>query len=687
MSYNLLSGSVKFEGVTQGTIEDMVDTHSDQTVSGQKTISDLSGATAHITSRVQVGNTHATDHAVNVTGDISASINISASAFYANGVLVNPAGGGISFDGSTANGVLTFKDSDEATVESKLKFDGSVLDFTDTSISGSGNISGSQFYGAWAGSNILGSQVQKASAGGIGDDSGLTLTTTGVAAQNTPGGSVTLFIDDGGTIKKSTLTQLLTNQSVTDASALGNAGRVLLDGGVGTLTSNANLSFGGTPNTLTVTGEISASSDVDIGGTLRVDNHISASTITLASVLKNQGDEDTGLSFDTNKVDLTAAGSTMFTVDGNISPKETTVKNGHFKVDTSGLDLMVSSSTGFVGIGTQSPVAALEISSSNDPQFKITYHGSNAATFKVASDGDLTIDPNGSTTIGSSLTVNGNASFGSDSAATFTLLGSSVTCNNGLNFDSNTLFISSSNNRVGIGTTTPGAPLEVSGANAQLKLSFNAGDNATIGVDDNGHLTFTPSGGKTIVKNDLIIQDDVSTDTVVQIFDSSDDGVIAGYANNTKKTTIHANGTTFFNGGNVAIGGEAAAYALSVSGSFQASGSEVTTRFDDTRLIVSASAVVGGGAGTLFEINSPSNPFILAATEGGVLASNHIPAAFDANLYVSGAVVLGAPTAVVPDANLHSGSVSFYLDEAQNKLKFKIRYSNGTLKNGEINLT
>ena len=38
--------------------------------------------------------------------------------------------GGISYDGSTANGVLTFKDSDEATVESNLTFDGSTLTLT-----------------------------------------------------------------------------------------------------------------------------------------------------------------------------------------------------------------------------------------------------------------------------------------------------------------------------------------------------------------------------------------------------------------------------------------------------------------------------------------------------------------------------------------------------------------------------
>ena len=39
-------------------------------------------------------------------------------------------GGGISFDGSTANGILTYKDSDEATVEANLTYDGSMLTMT-----------------------------------------------------------------------------------------------------------------------------------------------------------------------------------------------------------------------------------------------------------------------------------------------------------------------------------------------------------------------------------------------------------------------------------------------------------------------------------------------------------------------------------------------------------------------------
>ena len=38
MSYNILNKKVNFQGSEQGTIEDVVDTHQDQTISGLKTI-------------------------------------------------------------------------------------------------------------------------------------------------------------------------------------------------------------------------------------------------------------------------------------------------------------------------------------------------------------------------------------------------------------------------------------------------------------------------------------------------------------------------------------------------------------------------------------------------------------------------------------------------------------------------
>ena len=71
--------------------------------------------------------------------NLSASTNISASAFYGDGAnLTNvDGGGGIEWYGSTANGVATYKDADEATVESNLTFDGSTLTVTgDASITG-----------------------------------------------------------------------------------------------------------------------------------------------------------------------------------------------------------------------------------------------------------------------------------------------------------------------------------------------------------------------------------------------------------------------------------------------------------------------------------------------------------------------------------------------------------------------
>ena len=61
------------------------------------------------------------------TGTIASGANLGLNS---SDVLVKASvsgGGGISFDGSTANGILTYKDSDEATVEPYLTFDGSSL--------------------------------------------------------------------------------------------------------------------------------------------------------------------------------------------------------------------------------------------------------------------------------------------------------------------------------------------------------------------------------------------------------------------------------------------------------------------------------------------------------------------------------------------------------------------------------
>ena len=108
MSYNILNKNVNFQGTTQGTIEDVVDTHSTQTIKGLKTITHLTGTHVRITNDVVS------------LGNISASVNISASAFYAKGVEIT-AGGAVSAVADGANNrIATFTSTDALAGEANL---------------------------------------------------------------------------------------------------------------------------------------------------------------------------------------------------------------------------------------------------------------------------------------------------------------------------------------------------------------------------------------------------------------------------------------------------------------------------------------------------------------------------------------------------------------------------------------
>ena len=73
MSYNILNKNVNFQGATQGQIEDMVDTHTTQIISGSKDFDTLTGSNTYVRNKISVA-THAVDHAVCVAGAVSASL-------------------------------------------------------------------------------------------------------------------------------------------------------------------------------------------------------------------------------------------------------------------------------------------------------------------------------------------------------------------------------------------------------------------------------------------------------------------------------------------------------------------------------------------------------------------------------------------------------------------------------------
>ena len=349
MSYNIMKKRAGFAGSTEGTIENIVDTHTDQTINGQKTITDLtasafsSSATVYAPAFVGDGSGltgvsgggggsaaqgpveslqfHTgsgglsgsanlsfltSSNTLEVTGDISASINISASSFYGDGSnLTNLGAANISGQLSASQIFFNSPLSNSA---------GNLTVKTDTS-----RAIGSTANGIGLDTSTLGSQA------GVNDTDYL-ITTDGSNNYNTIRFSViesSLNIDGGnitGSIDNSVLPATISVTSITASSHV--SASVFygdgsgLTGVTGTPTpvgSNTEIQFNadgalGSENTLTfltgsdtlVTVNLSASSNIsgsslylqdiiDIAGTTFVDSsrNITVNEITASSVISS----------------------------------------------------------------------------------------------------------------------------------------------------------------------------------------------------------------------------------------------------------------------------------------------------------------------------------------------------------------------------------------------------------------
>ncbi len=85
-----------------------------------------------------------------------------------------------------------------------------------------------------------------------------------------------------------------------------------------------------------------------------------------------------------------------------------------------------------------------------------------------------------------------------------------------------------------------------------------------------------------------------------------------------------------------------------------------------------ATAPNGSSIGVLGESNSTQG------TGYAVYASGRLKAL--------GRSYLGTPATAPVDGDLNNGSISFHLDQTNNKLKVRVRYSNGTLKTATVGL-
>ena len=261
MAYNVLKGNVQFINSDSGSIESMVDDHSNQTIAGIKTFS----------------------------GVLTASLGVSSSAYYGNGSGLSGLDVAVTtFDNATLNTIIVAKADNNISGAVGLTYNGAIMAVTGN-VSASVNISGSGFYGSAVGltsipTNQFNGNISAASLSlgqstlndsgnlvvKLSSSSGLESTTDGlrvnpsVAVQKTsPADADKFLISDSAA---GNITKYLTYQNlaagvvggITTYPPAGNNGNVQIKNG-SAFQGVSQLSFDTTANTLTVTGQITAS--------------------------------------------------------------------------------------------------------------------------------------------------------------------------------------------------------------------------------------------------------------------------------------------------------------------------------------------------------------------------------------------------------------------------------------------
>ena len=117
---------------------------------------------------------------------------------------------------------------------------------------------------------------------------------------------------------------------------------------------------------------------------------------------------------------------------------------------------------------------------SGDP---FTVGGNLSVTGTSALTGNVTAS--GSLTVSGATALNGNNTLGDNSSDTLTINSSAVSAPNGLNFDSNTLVIDATNNRVGIAKSSPSTALDVTGTVTATSFAGALTGNVTGNVTGN----------------------------------------------------------------------------------------------------------------------------------------------------------------------------------------------------------
>jgi hypothetical protein len=158
--------------------------------------------------------------------------------------------------------------------------------------------------------------------------------------------------------------------------------------------------------------------------------------------------------------------------------------SGDLTVDTS--TLKVDSTNNRVGIGTASPVYTLDVQGGR------ALHTDNSDVYAIGVRNRASLAPNGNYWIGATNATSPDMVF-SNNAGTERMR---LTDAGNLAVDTNTLYVDAANNRVGIGTASPGSTFEVAGGQANFtQTSANSRILVTAAGVANTVVGFNNSGG------------------------------------------------------------------------------------------------------------------------------------------------------------------------------------------------
>ena len=272
MAYNVLKGNVQFINSDTGSIESMVDDYSNQSIAGIKIFSQGITASMGLSSSVAIEARSFTGAGDGITGVTATGITISNDGnnrvLTANGDSTLQAEPNFTFDG--ASNLLTITGDITASVNiSGSEFYGSATGLT--------NIPTNQFASNISAANInLGNGVEN--SGGnlvakLSASSGMVLGTAGLGvdpnnAASISGGSLAgadEFLvadnDQSNGLRKATITNLQTymQNSLTFRSPAGSEHQIQFKDGSGAFAASSDLTFNDTTNVLTVTGQLTAS--------------------------------------------------------------------------------------------------------------------------------------------------------------------------------------------------------------------------------------------------------------------------------------------------------------------------------------------------------------------------------------------------------------------------------------------